>query len=560
MRFTEFFQLFVESINLFDKIKTRSTKDIWKLANDIRKYPEDYDESDLIILLNENYNVQNGFSISSSQYPANSYPYNFPPVFAIFDGTNILVGVKHESKDLPYFFKFQPKDMEKVLGGDDGHFNHIRTVERVCSYFTKIIGDIGHANQTIDEIEYGEPREISGNRRRKGGSSFSSLVRRLKLDDDDDEESYRAFHDLINQHTKDDTPYVSRNDAKKTHLKDKIKQHTKTLKKYKFDEKDYVTLFKLYEIKAADIYHSLIDQSFDLPKHPSEIPSELHNIPRHLLKSLYYHHATPIILAVDSARGGQTPYSSYDQHYVSSWIRITSPEISPEHQPTKKEAYSWLVDLGKVNNKNQDRIVNFPSWLYAQTTGTQNDDLPNISFQSWLTFRWFLYNHKSTYFTKTQEVHGPAGQVNKVEPISIISKILDIDLTNGVKTSPVKAYQNSAERIAKAWEERQKNTTFVNYPRNYKDTPDARVVWSAEELRDEGDRLNHCVGGYGPSCERGTSLIVRLRNSTAELDPETLNIYQHRGTQNSSPPDEDVEHLKQWLDANNASNVKNFEF
>jgi len=548
MRFKEFFQLYVEAANLAEKLKTRSTKEIWKLANDIRKYPEDYDESDLITLLNENYNVQNGFSISSSKYPANSYQYNIPPVFAIYDGTNILVGVEHKSKDLPYFFKFQPKDMRKVL--IDGHFNHLRTVQTVCGYFSKIVGDIVSAERTIREIEYYEPQKVSGNRRRKGGGSFASLLRKVKFDDDDDEESYKTFHDLIRQHTKDDTPYVSRNEVKKNTLKDKIEQKTNILKNYKFDKKDYITLFKLYEINAADIYHQLIEKSFDLPKHPSEIPKELHNIPRHLLKALYYHDATPIILAKDSARGGTTDFTSYEQHYVSKWIRITSPDLAVEHQPSKKEAYAWLVDLGKVNNKNISRIINFPSWLYSSTTGTPEDDLPNISFQSWLTFRWFLYNHKSAYFTKTQEVYGPAGRVDKVEPISIITKIQDVDLTNGVKTSPAKAYQNSAERLAKEWEERHQNTTFVNYPRQYKDTPHVRVVWSVEELRDEGERLNHCVGGYGPSCERGTSLILRLANSTAELDPKTLNIYQHRGTSNSSPPPEDIEHLKEWIKIN----------
>ena len=554
MNFKEFFQLYVEDTKLAEKLKTRSTKETWKLAGDIRKHPEDYDAKELISILWEISDVQNGFTISNQNY-ATSYLEMYSDTglngFAVYDGTNVLVGVQHELENIPYFYKFQSKDMKDV--SSYGRFGTRDSVNLIYSYMSKRIKEISRAKEHIEQIEYDEPRKVSGSRRRKGGRSFSSLLRNVKFDDDNDEESHKAFHDLISQHLgEDDVPssYTHQNEEKKKQEKDKIEQLTKTLKKYKFDEKDYVNIFKLYDIKTTDIYRSLITTSFDLPKHPSEIPKELHNIPRHLLSALYYHDATPTILAQDSARGGTTDFTSYYQRYVSEWIRITSPDLAVEHQPSRKEAYAWLVDLGKENNKNKDQITNFPSWLYSKTTGIREYDLPNISFQSWLTFRWFLYNHKSAYFTKIQEVHGPAGQVDKVEPMSIITKILDVDLTNGVKTSPAKAYQNSAERLAKEWEERNQNTTFVNYPRQYKDTPHARVVWSADELREEGERLNHCVGGYGPSCERGTSLIVRLANSTAELDPKTLNIYQHRGTSNSSPPSEDIEHLKEWLALN----------
>lgn len=560
MNFKEFFQLYIEDANLAEKLKTRSTKETWKLANDIRKNPEDHDPKELINILCDNYNVQQGYTVSLQNYATSyleMYSYDAQNGFAVYDdthGANVLVGVQHDLENIPYFFKFQSKDMKDVY--NHGRIGTRDAINLIYSYVCKKIGEISRAKRTIEEIEYDEPKKVSGSRRRKGGGSFKSLLRNAKLEDDDDDDSYKAFHDLISQHVGNDenvpasASHVPKNEEKKKQEKDKIEQNTKTLKKYKFDEKDYVNIFKLYDIKTTDIYRSLIQTSFDLPKHPSEIPKELHNIPRHLLKALYYHDATPIILAKDSARGGTTEFTSYAQHYASNWIRITAPNNAVEHQPTKKEAYSWLEDLGKTNNKNKGRITNFPSWLFSKTTNIQEDDLPNISFQSWLTFRWYLHNHKSTYFTKTQDVHGPAGRVDKIDPMSIITRILDVDLTNGVKTSPAKAYQNSAERLAKEWEERNQNTTFVNYPRQYKDTPHVRVVWSVDELRDEGERLNHCVGGYGPSCESGSSLILRLANSTAELDPKTLNIYQHRGTGNGSPPAEDIEHLKEWLDLN----------
>jgi hypothetical protein len=61
MRFKDFFQLFVEDTSFFDKIKTRSTKEIWKLSNDIRRHPEDYDESKVIDIICHNHATSNAY-------------------------------------------------------------------------------------------------------------------------------------------------------------------------------------------------------------------------------------------------------------------------------------------------------------------------------------------------------------------------------------------------------------------------------------------------------------------------------------------------------------------
>ena len=79
---------------------------------------------------------------------------------------------------------------------------------------------------------------------------------------------------------------------------------------------------------------------------------------------------------------------------------------------------------------------------------------------------------------------------------------------------------------------------------------DLRIVELTTEadLREEGWRLAHCVGGYGPSCRSGHSRIVSVRTadgaslSTVELRRKTtakgstrLSIVQHHGVRNGAP-------------------------
>ena len=64
-------------------------------------------------------------------------------------------------------------------------------------------------------------------------------------------------------------------------------------------------------------------------------------------------------------------------------------------------------------------------------------------------FRWFLKNMGSTYFWKEQNAFGPAGQHRAFKPIEQIIQITDEDLRNGLKTSPLVAFQSAGERLAK---------------------------------------------------------------------------------------------------------------
>ena len=60
-----------------------------------------------------------------------------------------------------------------------------------------------------------------------------------------------------------------------------------------------------------------------------------------------------------------------------------------------------------------------------------------------------------------------------------------------------------------------------------------------EDLRDEGDALGHCVGGYASAVEAGRCLILSVRSrhgrSTVEMSPDGSRVYQHRGPRNTEP-------------------------
>lgn len=83
-----------------------------------------------------------------------------------------------------------------------------------------------------------------------------------------------------------------------------------------------------------------------------------------------------------------------------------------------------------------------------------------------------------------------------------------------------------------------------------------RPAKSEEELRIEGNTLEHCVHSYYKAMERGETAIFFLRKTSApetpwftlELDEENLEILQNRGHCNCDPPEEVEAFVEAWLD------------
>ena len=126
------------------------------------------------------------------------------------------------------------------------------------------------------------------------------------------------------------------------------------------------------------------------------------------------------------------------------------------------------------------------------------------------------------------------------------------------------------ERIAKNEEEKRKKAAQIEARRpKFEKTVKALEAWSwedagicirpvhtEEELMDEGNALNHCVGGYGPTVARGDSCIFFIRRAdrpkvswyTLQVELTTLHVIQNHGKNNCPPTKEVQEFVNRWLE------------
>lgn len=82
-----------------------------------------------------------------------------------------------------------------------------------------------------------------------------------------------------------------------------------------------------------------------------------------------------------------------------------------------------------------------------------------------------------------------------------------------------------------------------------------RPAESANELKDEGKALSHCVGGYAERHRTGQTAIFFIRRSeqpdaswfTLELNEKTFTVKQNRGFKNCNPPQEVKDFVERWL-------------
>ncbi len=80
-----------------------------------------------------------------------------------------------------------------------------------------------------------------------------------------------------------------------------------------------------------------------------------------------------------------------------------------------------------------------------------------------------------------------------------------------------------------------------------------RKVTTENDLEVEGNKMNHCVGGYCENVESGKSIIYSLRDPqnephvTLEADDRNINFEQIKGHSNSEPKQEYKNMIKEWF-------------
>lgn len=507
MTFKQFFyQVYLESKEVSNNIKNRTPQEIYKVAQDIRKNPGDYPDIQIAQMIAFKYNI---------------------------------IDKKHNDKETGYQPASTYYSDEAFIKNDSVYFIRIPLIFKV----------------TTDQIK-----------------KFVSKQFNINIKDTD--RLNDAFKMIVkfNRSVHDDNPIIG---TAKLLLRDR---HRSKDNFEELDEEDMRLLFQHYGITAPVIYNYLISSTYNLPKHPTDIPDAYRNLPRSLLNQMYdenlkpgFSPLTPLVLATDSSdiTGGTTSNYVPEINYIG-FSRILDADTKSEFSPTSKEAHNWLSLISETYKKYPESAsnhYNFPSYIICKALKYTDEQIlddeawnniewlfgedTDLSIQSWKVFRWFTHNIRSKYFTKPQEIHGPAGTHDILTPIKKISQITDADLDNGIKTSVERAFNNAAQRIAKEFDDANTQAEF-NYNRIYQDTPYAKVIKNKNALHKEGERMNHCVGSYGQSCLSGRSLIIQLPNSTAELDPRTLKQYQHFGKSNTEPPEIDKKYLAEWIKINSA--------
>lgn len=509
MKFDRLYSLLCEESEISKNIAKRNPKEIWKVAQDIRQNIQDYPDVNLA----EVYGYKNKFTenayLNHTRLGRNVY---FPYEKSIF---RIPVG-----------------DFERVMKKKGRYMDTMIKSSDIIGYLHYTKGQAIAARQLRD-LDY-----------RGGGRAIAEP----------------------NPEISDYSPEDNLAFKKWKHIKRPLTT----------EEKNH--FMKVYKIGTPQIYKYLLETTYKLPKHPTEFPKEMHDLPRVLLDELLYMGETPVQMAEKYSRATDWEWISSGNEAVEfyGFARVLDIESNrnTNYPPTRKEAMQWLSyiseeskyirDNSSENHRKQGgwaelhKVYNFPSW-FIRTKIDENENIDektnDFSFQSWMVFRWFVQNMNSTYLYKDITVHGPAGAVEEFLPLDHLSKLLDVDLVNGIKTSPEVAFQAAARRQAKEFEEANKEKEFVNYGKEYKDTEFVKVIRNSTALKREGQRMKHCVGGYGPSCLNGSSLILSLPKSTAELDPRNLQIFQHRGWENEDPPQNDRELLRHWIQVNNGDST-----
>lgn len=538
-------------------LEKRSPQDVWKVAQDIRKNIGDYPDLEIAEVLDhasktvkrkyqkELDDEQNNARVGNELYDK----YEAQPLFRAWYRSSVL-SVIDEKRNLIFLIQKRGGRAWDGYGYMKKHLIHKLSLDEVKTHQKR------WKNANLELAACSIARTVENH--------FNDTDRRIK------QEQKKAGEANMQ---KIENFYKMRTELYKMHEIGNSKKKMEKMTDITPADKNF--LMNHFKIGTPEIYRFLIEHSYNIPKHPHEIAEGLHGLPRNMLNEIVEDGKTPLDITKYYSRftdmGEELNDNGNDVSFeINGFARVlnTDSNQGTNHALNKKEAYEWMKYVASkyqeqknkfkrrsYNSSNIALVENFPSYYLRKFINEQNtNEERDFSFQSWMTMRWFAHNIKSAYFWKEMTVHGPAAQEETFIPGNYLSKIQDADLVNGLKTSPENAFRNAGEREARDFEEKNKEQEFT-YDRQFTDTENVKVVRNTNTLKHEGQRLSHCVGGYGPSCLSKRSLILSLPNSTAELDPINLTVYQHRGTRNASPPEHDKKFLKDWIYLNSDDKI-----
>lgn len=226
---------------------------------------------------------------------------------------------------------------------------------------------------------------------------------------------------------------------------------------------------------------------------------------------------------------------------VSSLLRAGVPHTEMARRMcggtiTRQEAVSLVQQMA-------DRgILEMPRLAIPQVLQIRHPEIPTEWYQyiECLEVGDWVARH-IPQLSKTRVVQGPAGQVATVHMHQLIGHITTEMLVNGPKTAwrIVKASLDeiAARQIADQLGEDRPLPKIPALKKGAPEFPEVTQLVTTHQLRDEGLRMNHCVGGYVQSCDMRKSYIFHVQDgtyagATVEICPNPWRITQAMGPSN----------------------------
>lgn len=291
-----------------------------------------------------------------------------------------------------------------------------------------------------------------------------------------------------------------------TIIADELKHEAK--KKWKFNPSGpNVEQFKLGVCKKL----------FNQPTHPDSIPKQWMSLPWKIKEKLFVYGWSPTSLSLS--------------------------------QLSKKQATEWLTSIA-INKKFGGE--EWRTWWQSPLLWiTRYVNLKTYVPRSKLIADWIAYQDQKNkkIFDEERTQHLPDGRAIKFTFVDIIDEIQDEDLNAGIKTNVIRAFQSASNRRSNDYLKKLEQQQ-INFPPNpFKLHPSMEYLNTPRKLSNEGNEMQHCVGGYAPLAIKGKIFIFAVKTeegrSTVEVAADG-SVRQHRGILNSRPPKKNQKIVDNW--------------
>lgn len=237
-----------------------------------------------------------------------------------------------------------------------------------------------------------------------------------------------------------------------------------------------------------------------------------------LKKTSAYPTAAPVLLARIAL--GESPSQVTGLPTKVAHEYLSSPEAAPPR---------WLMPLRW--------------WVMKETT--RDIRLSESEVAAWLVARWRDAAQREALL-RPREARLPDGTVVRGSFLDRVDELEPADLRSSVTATFEAAGARVKAEIEHDMLTAKDQSPLGPRPPWWKDAPHARLLERPGELAAEGKELQHCVLTYVGKVKKGQSAIVSLRvpdedgnelRSTAEIDPVTLEVLQHRSYGNREAPE-----------------------